>query len=88
MLRSTPPALLELRSNQVPPRLTPMLAVPLPSQSPTTGWSVAAPYAKGGTVAGLAGSLLVRRNQVVPRTTPGLSVPSPFQSPATGRSEP
>src|SRR5215207_21070 len=59
MERSTLPALLWLRSSQAPPRLTPMVVVPFPSQSPATGWS-AVPLVR-----------VSRTYQSLPRTTTG-----------------
>src|SRR5262245_48454623 len=66
---SAGPLVLLLRSRQVAPRTAPAVSDPLPSQSPATGVSPAAPKVKV-VVAGppLTESLI---SQVLPRTTTG-----------------
>src|SRR5262245_14974652 len=84
------PGLLLLRSNQVSTpvvvlgRATPMVVMPSPFQSPTTGRSPGCPYLNGG-MSGAPGLLLLRRYQVMVAgpTTPMVVMPSPVQSPAT-----
>ncbi len=89
---SAVPGLLLLRRYQVaagwPNRArgskTPIVSMPSPFQSPTTGMSPGAPYWNGG-MSGAPGLLLFFRYQVIVdgSTTPMVSTPSPFQSPTT-----
>src|SRR5262249_39065967 len=69
----------------VPGRTTPRVVVPLPSQSPATGLSPAAPYRNGVKSGAPAPLLFLRYQVIVPRsTTPMVVLPSRSQSPTRG----
>src|SRR6266513_261023 len=64
-------------------RITATVSVRFPSQSPTTGRSLANPYSKARSAFPVVSEF--RRYQVLPRRTPGVSRPSPSQSPDDAR---
>src|SRR4051794_24010376 len=78
------PVSLLLRRNTVPERNSPTVSVPLPSQSPQTGWSPRWP--KANTVSAVPDPGVLVRKKTPARKTPRVSTPSPFQSHASGMS--
>src|SRR6266542_3928232 len=63
---------------------TPMLVIPSPFQSPTTGSQPGAPKANGAISGAPPVRGFFRYQTPSGLTTPGLARPSPSQSPATG----